>query len=315
MTFRTLYALLFAMLAASTAQGQMNDNLVPVPDVSAQFDQASLLAAFDGFEMVTASAPAISVHYEQVVSPETFTFNESVAWAVQSFRRPKETLGRAVVLYGYDFNSACDVSTARNLAIPAVLAIQPHVDTAGPTLPYSVTLYETVDEACDAREVVQELANTFTRWILSNDTGLENADTDLANYLSMYVTPFSWSAASASDTAQFNAYSQRSPEGERPITIPGYLPVDTSTAASFAREISEIVVANDDSLIFSVGRLPGAGRGLEMWAFCADVDQCFGHQADGSFTSSHFAGFIDSNFENVVSQDPQSMQPVEGADG
>ena len=323
MAFWTLQAVFSITLAASAAHGQTNDDVMRLPDLSVHSNQADVLTAIDGLKIMHATMPDVSVRYDQVVSPETFTFNENVAWAVRSFLRPKETLGNAVVMYGYEFNSACVESALPTLDTPAVLAVQPRIDTAGtgqvtPTFLYSVTLYETVADACDARKVVQALVNASAGEAINlKDVGtdLERESAILAKNLSMQVVPFIWSPSVRSDTARTSAYSElEAAVGDRHIAIPGYLPVDTATAASFALEIGEIEKANEDTLIFTVGRIPGAGKGLELWAFCAEVGQCFGHQADDSFTSSHFAGVVNSNLEIAPYEDTPIVLPAEAED-
>ncbi len=315
MAFRTLQALLSVTLAASAAHGQVIET--KVPDAAAQYNRSDLSEVAAAFNWITELEPVVYVHYKQMISPETFTFNENVAWALQSLWWPDETLGKAVIMYGYDFNSACDASAARNLDTPAALAIQVPLDSADVDPVKSVTLYEDVSDACDAREVVQQLAKTYISSSFSEDAGLEDANEGLANFLLTDVRAVSWSPVSGSGDAAIDDSEllELVAAEEGRTVIPGYLPVDTSTAVSIADKIAEIERANGDSMIFSVGRLPGVGRGIEMWAFCADVAQCLGHQTDTIFASGRFAGFVDSNLDSAPSQSPQSMQPAEGPDG
>ena len=319
MAFQTLQLILCVGLVASAAHGQMNEDMATMPDLSIHDEQAELLATINGLDMTTVTVPDVSVHYDQVVSPETFTFNENVAWATRSLLRPEETLGNAVIMYGYESRSACDDTAVRDMDIPAALAVQPHLDSidagwGGPALPYSVTLFETIADACEAQEVVQMLANTSVRDIIRLSTdyaGLEEANRILADRNSMQVLPTTWSAAAGPDAAWINAYRELgAASGVEHLAIPGFLPFDSGTAVNFALEVGEIGEANGDSLIFSVGRLPGVGRGLEMWAFCAEVGQCFGHQADASFVSSHFAGLVSGYRNNVPSASPLTLPPA-----
>lgn len=312
MPFRTLQALFPAVLAVSAAHGQMNAG-VTVPDVSVDYNQSDFSTLVDEFDVMHKMAT--SVRYGEVVSPETFTLHENVAWAVRSLLRPEETLGNAVIMYGYDFSSACDNPEVRGLNTPAVLAVQPSVDSAfdqvEPSSMYSVTLYETVADACNARRVVQMLANTFSAWEQSNDTAAKDANEFLAERLSKNVKSVSWPVAAGSDTDRITTYSNLDAAlGNQSITILGYLPVETGTAASFAQEIGEIENSSDASLIFSVGRLPVVEKGIELWAFCAEVGPCFGHQNDKGYTSSHFAGLVNSDFEKAVVDNPQILMPA-----
>ena len=312
MAFRTLHALFSVMLVASAAHGEMDDDVVTVPDLIAHHDQADLPTMIGNFDLMTTGRSDIAVSYDQVVSPETFTFNENFTWALRSLRRPKETLGNAVIMYGYGFNSVCEVPEVQNQGTPAALVVQPHFVTTNqvnPASPYSVTFYKTVADACNAAEVVQRLADVsaqelFERW--ESGTDLVNITAALAELLSQHVEPIAWPDTAGSDAAKIMDHNAQTPTID---AIPGYLPVDAVTAARFAHEIGEIDEAKEASLIFSVGRLPAAGRGLELWAFCGKVDQCFGHEADGSFASSHFAGIVINNPANGLSVSPLIEQP------
>ena len=253
MVFRILQAYFAVVLAASAAHGQVVEDK-PTP-------------------------PEISVHYGQVISPETFSFNENVAWAVRSLLRPEETLGKAVVMYGYPVDHACDVDPQQIPDVPAALALPLRSSTddvvwADLDRPYSVTLYKTAGDACGALDFAKRLANIESN-TLNSITGQRQSD---------QITFVSWYAGLRAPAAA----------GEVLITIPGFLPVDNDTAASFARELRKIEAGKEtnSSLLFSVGKLPGAGEGLELWAFCDEAERCLGHEADDIFVARNFAGIV-----------------------
>ena len=272
MTLRTQPLFFAVAFAASTAHGQ------------------------DAPGMADVLSSATAVHYDRVISPETFTFKEDLAWAVRSLLRPEETLGNAIIMYGYDFTNACAAAEDRNLDTPVAHVAPPQldqineIDLGGQTNGlYAVTLYETIHDACLNEEIVQSLANQaaiemFNRYG-SDDTALPPtiraawADaTGASSYLSALV---------AAGRVPENVIVHSSVGYEDAVMfvrewVPGYIPVELQTVEMFSQEIAQIQTANRpvQPLLFSVGRLPGAGSGFELWAFCDEpgqVNRCLGH--------------------------------------
>lgn len=143
MIFRVLCSLLSVTLAGGTAYGQTIDT------VGAETDSA--------------------VTYSGVVSPETFTFNDNVAWAVKSLRRPDRALGKAVIMYGYGATSVCEESPqARKVDTHAALAVQRPDRWNSPL--FSVMFYETVEHACKVWKNPYIWAKRIPGYPAGNDT-------------------------------------------------------------------------------------------------------------------------------------------------
>ena len=92
-----------------------------------------------------AIPPKQMVKFESVVSPETFTLVENLAWGARTILYP-EKFENTVVMYGYGPKDVCNDKIKFSDATAAI-AVSLSQGTASP--PYKIAFYETVDNACN----------------------------------------------------------------------------------------------------------------------------------------------------------------------
>lgn len=140
-----------------------------------------------GFLTVLAAALVASAVHGQdsrVVSPETFTIRENLAWGVQLLLWP-ETLENAVIMYGYNLDSACAVIDDDQL----LARVQPSDNENESGQSYTVRFFQETTAACDTTsntstlEVDDEIATMFAemvaRAVEANNESLYGDDSDL----------------------------------------------------------------------------------------------------------------------------------------